>query len=181
MNARQGRLDGHRMALVEEPNENGALLEELLRSRDMVSTIADKPQRFKNRWSHNQLASKSEHDGKCQLDHILVRRKWVNSVHYVKALPDNTYTYSSDHRPVLGAFRLSLRTHRRASTRVEKKDWSSLAENAELCEQVVSTLKADLNLTYNYQEFVQAATRSYQHIPNLTRAEKSTLRGIILP
>ena len=74
MNVRLGREDGHKMALVDEPNENGILLEVLLRSKDMVSTIADKPQRFSKRWSHKQRASKGE-EGKCQLDHILVRRK----------------------------------------------------------------------------------------------------------
>ena len=174
MNARLGRLDGHKMALIDVPNESGnsSLLEELLRSRDMVSTIADKPWRFKNRWSHKQRASKGE-EGKCQLDHILVRRKWVNSVHYVKALPDSAYTYASDHRPILGAFRLSLRTHKTAAIQVVMKDWASLTTDTDLCEHVLSTLTADLKHDYGYTEFVDAAIHSYDHIPSVDRARSS--------
>ena len=71
----------------------------------------------------------------------------------------------------MGAFRLSLRIHKRVAKRAVRKDWSSLKDDTDLCERVVNTLKADLNPNYEYTDFVDAAIHSYDHVPNLASVD----------
>ena len=67
---------------------------------------------------------------RAQLDYVLIRKKWKNSVTNAEAY-NSFASIGSDHRIVTATIRLSLRANK-APTRKVKYDWSKLATDPDL-------------------------------------------------
>ena len=111
-----------RYSLHEESNENGERLVELCESyklRPVSTKFPHRPGRIWT-WEHPNGA-------RAQLDHILIRGKWINSIKNCRAY--NTINIDSDHRIVCADFRLSLRTQKLDKNKRVKYNWDLLDNN----------------------------------------------------
>ncbi|XP_038053581.1 craniofacial development protein 2-like [Patiria miniata] len=110
----------------DETNRNGEHLVSFIEEHNLLAAntmFQKRPSKF---WTHKDRAS----DDKCQLNYILVRRKWRNSV--VNAEAFSTFeTVNSDHRVVSMKVKLSLRRPK-ASKPKERVDWRMFSTHAEL-------------------------------------------------
>ena len=107
----------------EETNENGELLTALCGSCGLSEAQSRFPHR-KGRlwtWRHPNPATRP-----AQLDHILIGKKWVNSLRNCRAY--NTASLESDHRMVSASVRLSLRSSVAKQPRRPRIDWKRLLE-----------------------------------------------------
>ncbi|ELU10200.1 hypothetical protein CAPTEDRAFT_65122, partial [Capitella teleta] len=87
-----------------ETNHNGKLLVDLLTEHDLLAANTQFRKKRRKRWTFLDRCTRA----KRQLDYILVRKKWRNSV--LNAEPYHTFcTVGSDHRVVSMRVRLSLR------------------------------------------------------------------------
>ena len=126
-NARLGTEDA-RFPYHDVTNRNGGYLSELLCEKELLAanTLFDK--RRGKRWTF-----KDRFTGMLrQLDYILVRRKWRNSILNSEAY--NTFcSVSSDHRVVSAKIRLSLRTQKRPKRNFY--DWEEFSRRPDLQEK----------------------------------------------
>ena len=133
-NARIGR-DEHQFNPIvvgqysfhDQSNENGKRLVELCESfklRPVSTRFPHRPERLWT-WEHPNGAH-------AQLDHVLIRGKWINSIKNCRAY--NTINIDSDHRIVCANFRLSLRTKKLAKNKRLKYNWELLADETKINE-----------------------------------------------
>ena len=89
-------------------------------------------------WTFKDRAS----DELRQLDYILVRKKWTNSVHNSEAY-NSFKTIGSDHRVVSSKLRLSLRVPLRVPRKTKKiiYDWKLFTQSFELQQHYTITVK----------------------------------------
>ena len=107
-------------------NRNGTYLLDLANSFDLVvsNTKFRKPRR--KLWTFRYPNST-----KAQLDYILVRKKWVNSVQNVEAY--NTFdTVGSDHRVITAKVRLRLRAPKKMTNATRSLNFKALCSNNDL-------------------------------------------------
>ena len=122
-NARLGRSDAP-YTYHEDTNRNGTYLASLLLEQELLPVNAMFRKRMGKRWTFQDPMGT-----KRQLDYILVRRKWRNSILNAEAY--NTFnSVGSDHRVVSMRVRLSLRTPKPSS--VVRHDWRAFSANPEL-------------------------------------------------
>jgi hypothetical protein len=134
-NARLGK-DRHRSAIEITANENGDILQDFIDEKRLFPVLTQKDQRFSRLWTPNAVHM-GEHR-KTQLDHIMVRCKWIQSVVSYRA--KWSYVFSSDHRPVIAACTLSLRQAKNKQTNKQEAqlDRTSNANNLELIDNKFS-------------------------------------------
>ena len=136
-------------------NRNGIYMAELLAEFGLKTTNTQFRKKKGKLWTFRDRAS----DSLRQLDYILVRRKWRNSVLNSEAY--NTFsTVGSDHRVVSAKVKLSLRT-----SKEDKKvrfDWKQFTKSSELQQRYTvavnnrfQVLETDDNGT-RYDKFVAA-------------------------
>ena len=109
-------------------------------------------------WSHL-----SPNGDKYQLDYILIRKKWRNSVKDAQAY-NNFASIGSDHRIVSAKVRLSLRSNHKGTMRKIRHDWKMLKEDDELQERYTLTVKnrfhaltlENESATEEYERFIRA-------------------------
>ena len=94
-------------------NRNGKYLTDLLTENNLMATNTCFQKRLGKRWTFLDRASLA----KRQLDYILVRQKWRNSVLNAEAY-NGFESLGSDHRVVSMKVRLSLRVPRQQSKRL---------------------------------------------------------------
>jgi len=99
-------------------DSNGMLLNELCSATNMtpVQTLFQQPK--SNLWTHKRPNGDLE-----QLDHILINRKWVNSVKNCRAY--NSVEINSDHRILSAHIKLSLQSHKKIKLPC-KRNWDAL-------------------------------------------------------
>lgn len=127
-NARLG-LDSHQSSPLavgphiyhDESNNNGKLLTELCATNKLYSAQSKFPNRKGRKWTWRHPAGT-----KAQLDHILVRTKWINSLRNCRAY--HTLSLESDHRMVCATTKLSLRQEPKATPNKRPIDWSKLLD-----------------------------------------------------
>ena len=126
-NARIGR-DLHESnprvyAYHQRTNENGKLLRDLIENNNLRPAFT-KFQHHPGRlwtWEHPNAQLNS----RAQLDHILISKKWINSVRNCRAY--SSINIDSDHRIVCAAFKLSLRANKASKeNRRVKYNWELL-------------------------------------------------------
>ena len=85
--------------------------------------------------SKNQLWTYESPSGlRSQLDYMLFRKKWKNSIHNSRSF--SSFTVSSDHRVVSSSVQLSLRSSKKAKPHPMKCfDWKEVARNNDLSKQ----------------------------------------------
>ena len=112
-----------------------------------------------------------------QLDYILVRRKWRNSVHNAEAY--NTFsTVGSDHRVVCAKIKLSLRISKVAKKM--KYDWKQFSTDPDLQWKYTVAVKnryhvlSDEGNGVKYEKFVKANRQAMEEcLPKKTKVRKS--------
>ena len=117
---------------------------------------------------------------KRQLDYILVRKKWRNSVRNAEAYSSFS-TVSSDHRVVTARISLSLRVSK-PKARV-KLDWPAFSRSQELQQQYSVAVRnrfqiLEENVSNNqlYTEFVKANTEAMEEfVPKRKRNKRTPL------
>ena len=158
LNARVGKDDG-KFPYHAETNRNGEKLVDFAQETNLVicNTIFQK--RLSKLWTY--LSPKGE---KYQLDYILVKKKWRNSVKNAEAY-SSFASIGSDHRCVSAKLRLSLRANRAPDMTKIRYDWKCLSNNTEMQERYTVTVKNkfhtlsesdDDDPTQRYSKFIQA-------------------------
>ena len=118
-NARIGQEDAP-FPYHESTNRNGAYLTALLMEHQLLAANTMFRKRIGKRWTFQDRASGMQR----QLDYILVRQKWRNSI--LNAEPYSTFSsVGSDHRVVSMRVRLSLRVPK-PSPKI-RHDWKAFA------------------------------------------------------
>jgi len=170
LNARLGKNDKHVSALLDFPNENGTLLQEMIDSSDLVSLLCDFKHRRSKTWTF-MGKTRNKNTWFAQLDHILVRKKWRNSVIDISVM-DNVGFYS-DHRPVTVSVKLSLRKKKTEKKVRTRKDWSLFMDDKVAQLEVLATMRECLydNETlklkdFCYVEFLDASDKAHESIPD---------------
>ena len=154
-NARLGRSDAP-YTFHEDTNRNGAYLAALLLEQELLAVNTMFRKRMGKRWTFQDRPTGM----KRQLDYILVRRKWRNSI--LNAEPYNTFnSVGSDHRVVSMRVRLSLRIPK-PSPRI-RHDWRAFSVNPELQARYTAEFKGRIQLQdvreepgAGYLKFVEA-------------------------
>ena len=110
---------------------------------------------------------------KQQIDYILVRRKWRNSVHNAQAY-NSFASIGSDHRVVSARIRLSLRAPAKKAIRKTKYIWKALEGNAELQERYAVKVRNKFQLLDQ-----EPATEMYERLSTAIReAAEETLEAV---
>ena len=175
LNARLG-TDKVPYSYHEKTNRNGNYLLELMDEFGLLATNTQFRKKKGKLWTFRDRAS----DALRQLDYILVRRKWRNSVHNTEAY--NTFsTIGSDHRVVSANVRLSLRTTKHAKK--VRYDWKQFSCSSELQQTYTIAVKnryeileEDDNNT-RFDKFVEANKESMVECIPKRPKKKSALRS----
>ena len=123
-NARLGPDDADN-TFHDKTSKNGEHLISLLREHELLAANTLFQKKLGKRWTFQNRGTNK----RSQLDYILIRRKWRNSVTNVE--PYNTFsTVGSDHRVVSMRVRLSLRVPK-TSPKI-RRDWRALKTSTDL-------------------------------------------------
>ena len=123
----------------------------------------------------------SPHNTKAQIDYIITRKKWHNSIMNAEAY--NTFSnVGSDHRVVTTRIRLSLRAPKVAKEKVIRYNWRELESCPQLQTKYAVKIKNRFealecdsdNITEKYDHFVEANKRAAETCLNpLPRTRKT--------
>ena len=158
-------------------NRNGAYLTALLMEHQLLAANTLFQKRAGKRWTFRDRASGTQR----QLDYILVRRKWRNSI--LNAEPYSTFSsVGSDHRVVSMRVRLSLRVPK-PSPRI-RYDWKAIANDPGLQtrykEEVTrhfQQLDEGADPTSEYRRFVAANEEATRMCVPVLEKTRSSLRS----
>ncbi len=139
-------------------NENGALLLDFAIEKSLLITNTHFQKPENKLWTH--LSPKGD---KCQLDYILIRKKWRNSLKNTQAY-NSFASVGSDHRIVSAHVKLSLRSNTKTTSKRHIFDWKVLANDDELQSQYAVLVKNKFtgletesgNATDTYEKFILA-------------------------
>ena len=174
-NARLGPEDAL-FTFHNETNRNGKLLVDMMMEHDLIAVNTQFRKKEGKMWTQEDRYSGS----KRQLDYILVRCKWRNSI--LNAEPYNSFcSVGSDHRVVGAKVRLSLRVPKRAQQ--VRYDWKKFSESPELQQQYTvevqnrfQILDEDEDPTERYQRFVEANKEATEIVvPKKERTKKLSI------
>ena len=173
-NARIGTADA-KFPFHKETNRNGQYLLELAMERNLIITNTQYQKREGKLWTYI-----SPGGNRFQLDYILIRRKWRNSVKNVEAY--NTFaSVGSDHRIVSAHIRLSLRTSKAAPKR-KQHDWKCLSTDANIQKQYAIEVRnrfegleiEDESATDRYERFIKANQEATEKVIPLKKKAHKT-------
>lgn len=134
-------------------NRNGRLLDDLLLERGLEIANTRFQKRRGKLWTY--LSDMNQR--KSQIDFIICRRKWRNTVKNCEAY-SSFQSIGSDHRVVIARVKLSLRTSR-TPKRAPVPDWSKLKTDTSLQERYSVEVKNRFDLLVTES---QTATERYQ-------------------
>lgn len=127
LNAHLGK-DVGRFTFHETTNRNGELLNDLAAEMKLCNTSTVFKKKLGKLWTH--ISPKGD---KAQLDYILCRNKWRNSITNTEAY--NTFgSVGSDHRIVVSRVRLSLRSNTKKPEKKVILDWNLLRQDPSLAD-----------------------------------------------
>ena len=86
-----------------ETNDNGSRLTDLCEESNMCIATTRKPHPHRHKWSWQH-----PNGNKAQLDHVILRRKWINSICNCRCY--NTVEINSDYRIITATVKFSFRT-----------------------------------------------------------------------
>ncbi|XP_062577713.1 uncharacterized protein LOC134239565 [Saccostrea cucullata] len=154
-------------------NRSGNYLAEILVEFGLLAVNTQFKKRPGKLWTFKCRASNTLK----QLDYILVRQKWRNSVHNAEAY-NSFSTVKSDHRIVSAKIKLSLRTSKTAQK--VKYDWKQFSSNTELQKKYTVAVKnrfqilMDESNSERYEKFVKANQEAMKEcLPKRAKIKKS--------
>ena len=109
-NAKLGN-DNAQFSFHKETNRNGEHLFEFMQSLNLIAANCHFQKPSRKLWTF-----KYPNKTKAQLDYILVRRKWINSVKDCEPYSSTFNSICSDHRPLSMCIKLSLRAGQKVKT-----------------------------------------------------------------
>jgi hypothetical protein len=172
LNARLGPSDAP-YTLHNQTNRNGEYLADLLLEFGLIAANTQFRKRPGKLWTFRDRAT----DSLRQLDYIIVRRKWRNSVQNAEAYSTFS-TVGSDHRVVGARIRLSLRTSK--VTKKIKYDWKQFSSDSELQEKYTVLVKNKFQVLAGesngtkYEKFAQANKETMEEcLPQKPKVRKS--------
>ena len=134
-NAHLGQKEGFKHAYHDTTNRNGNMLKDFLMENNLLSLNTKFQRRRGQLWTHD-----SPNGSKAQLDYIIINKKWQNSARNCRAY-NSFVTVSSDHRIVTAKIQLSLRANKKKTSGTIRHDWSHLANNPEISDKFIVSLK----------------------------------------
>ena len=152
-NARLGK-DAAKHTMHQHTNRNGKLLDDLIMEKDLVACNTCFQKRVGKLWT---FMGPGGH--KAQIDYILVRRKWRNSVLNCEAY-SSFANVGSDHRVVSAKIRLSLKSNCKAPPKRVLYDWNEFSKNTTLQERYCVEVRNKFN---TLADDSQTATELYEH------------------
>ena len=126
LNAKLGR-DHVRYSFHQSTNRNGEHLLDFLQSFNLVASNCHFQKPARKIWTFTYPNKTRE-----QLDYILVRRKWLNSVKDCEPFSSTFSSLCSDHRPLSMRIRLSLRAQKVTSDPSRSVNFRSLTLSKDL-------------------------------------------------
>ena len=145
-----------------ETNRNGSYLADLLIEFGLIAANAQFQKRRGKLWTYRCRMT----DDLRQLDYILVRRKWRNSVQNAEAYTSSTVV--SDHRVVSARIQLSLRTAK--TVRKVRFDWKKFSDSPDIqaaytvaVKNRFQALAEDDNGT-SYEKFIEANKKAMEDV-----------------
>ena len=173
-NARVGPEDA-KFTYHSETNRNGKYLVELAVEKSLIISNTQFQKRNGKLWTYISPVG-----SKYQLDYILVRRKWQNSLMNAEAY--NTFaSVGSDHRIVSARIKLSLRKSK-AIPRKKQYDWKAISTDTSLQERYSVEVRNRFEVLENeeesasekYERFIKANKEAAELvIPVKKRAHKT--------
>ena len=112
------------LSLHKSTKKNGRLLDEFTMENNLVIGNLSFCKPRKKRWTY-----RSPTGNLSQIDFILYRQRWRNSVHNLQAF-SISHPVGSDHRIVSASVKLSLRAPK--NTKPRKLNWQALSGNQQL-------------------------------------------------
>jgi hypothetical protein len=172
-NARVGKEDA-KFAYHGTTNRNGQYLIDLTQQHGLVISNTAFRKRPGKQWTFRDRYTNE----KRQLDYILVRKKWRNSVLNTEAY-NSMDSVGSDHRLVSAKVRLSLRANKANGRRV-KHNWQAFGKDPVLQQQYavevrnrfLALQKDGETATETYQHFVDANEEAMNLVPVIKRSKK---------
>ena len=172
-NAHIGSDDGV-FVFHDKTNRNGKLLADMATEKSLIISNTLFHKKKNKLWTYI-----SPSGAKCQLDYILIRKKWRNSIHNAEAY-NSFASVGSDHRIITSRIRLSLRSSCKSPPKQLKLDWSRLRENKALQEQYTITLSnrfqalalEEQTSTEKYESFITANQETAKELLPTVQKEK---------
>ena len=131
------------------------------------------PHPFSRTWTHISCNKNSGIDGKHQIDHILVRSKWINSVRNCRSY--NTLDIGSDHRIVTAHFKISLRCLKKRKKINNSYNWEEFSINNVLQQRYAVEVRNKFELFHNCE--LEDAQSSYDAFEKCI----SSINEIVIP
>jgi len=173
-NAHVGKDDGS-IVFHQDTNRNGKLFTELSTEKSLIIANTIFQKRESKLWTYISLSG-----DKSQLDYILIRKKWRNSIHNVE--PYSTFaSVGSDLRVVLARVKLSLRSSEKSPAKQTKLDWKKLRDDTSMQDQ--SSIKVQnrfqalasdqQSCIQKYESFITANRKTAEELlPGIRREKK---------
>ena len=111
---------------------------------------------------------------RAQLDYMMIKKKWINSVQNCKAY-HSLEGISTDHRIVSSGIKLSLRANKKKSNTKIACNWEHLINNEDLQNHFSTSLRNRYNIL-QHEDTNESANSAYQ---NFVRAHKETADMLI--
>ena len=154
-----------------DTNDNGQRMIDICENFNLRPAFSRFPHRKGRLWTWEHPSG-----ARAQLDHILIRGKWLNSLHNCRAF--DTIEIDSDHRVVCANFKLSLRTSSQPKVKRIKYNWDLLRS-----EEVEETYKLKLSNhfteLYNIQNAVDKTTHVQLKYDALVKATEKTCEEVL--
>ena len=141
---------------------------------DLIATNTQFQKRKRRLWTFQNRGTGRRY----QLDYIIVRQKWRNSVHNSQAF-NSFKSVGSDHRVVIAKIKLSLRTSK--SKRSVKYDWDAFQADHHI--QMRYTVEVrnrfqglvnEEDITEKYERFIKANQKAMEtHVPEKQKIRRS--------
>ena len=172
-NARLGK-DNTPFPFHEKTNRNGDLFAELLCENELLASNTLFEKRVGKRWTFKDRATGDLR----QLDYVLIRKKWRNSILNAEAY--NTFrSVGSDHRVVSAKIRLSLRAPRKSQR--NRLDWEEFSRRRDLQDQYSVDIQNKFSLlnvedlTEKYEQFIEMNNEAKKKYVPLKKKTKRNL------
>jgi len=166
-NAKLGR-DNVKFSFHQETNRNGLKLFDLMLESELFATNTMFMKKSNKLWTFQ-----SPNGSKSQIDYILVRKKWKNSVHNAQSYSSFS-SVGSDHRIVSANIFLSLRSSKKSKPNPMKNiDWHRVHNDQELCSTYAIEVKNRYDLLSQPDDDIE---KKYS---NLTEANKHVCLSLL--
>ena len=180
MNAKIGNDVARVNSFHNTSNRNGEFMLDLIKECDLTNLSTSFCIRNGKLWTH-----KYPNGIKAQLDHMLINRKWQNSVTNCESF--NSYLLlGSDHRPCSIKLRLCLRANRNAKSKKKYYNWALLSSNENVKEaytievknrfQILQDLDENATADSMYENIIKAHNESVNlHVPVRKRNKRKNV------